>query len=322
MPSDGSNERKRHMRIFATGATGLVGPRLVERLLARGDQVVVLTRRPELARTKWGERVAVVAGDPNEPGPWQDAIADCDAVVHLAGEGIFNRRWNATFKERLRTSRLQGTANVVAALARHPRTSAGTPKVLASASAIGYYGPHGDEELTEATPPGDDFLARLCVEWERAARAATDHGVRVVLLRFGIILDPSGGALAKLLTPFKLFVGGPVGSGRQVMSWIHGDDVVGLILFALDTAAANGPLNVTAPAPVTNRQFGHALGRVLHRPSFLPTPAFALRLMLGESAHIVTTGQRVLPRQAQELGYRFQFAQLDAALRDLLGAKA
>lgn len=310
------------MRVFTTGATGLVGTRLVEQLRTRGDQVAVLTRRPEAARAKWGEHVAVVAGDPNEPGPWQDAVADCDAVVHLAGEGIFNRRWNAAFKERLRSSRLCGTANVVAALARHPRTPSGTPKVLANASAIGYYGPHGDEELTETAPSGDDFLARLCVEWESAAQAATAHDVRVVRLRIGIVLDPKGGALAKLLTPFKLCAGGPVGSGRQYMSWIHADDVVGLILFALDTAAANGPLNLTAPAPVTNREFGHVLGRVLHRPSFVPTPAFALRLALGESAYIVTTGQRVLPRRAQELGYRFQFPRLETALQDLLGKKA
>jgi uncharacterized protein (TIGR01777 family) len=188
--------------------------------------------------------------------------------------------------------------------------------VLVNASAIGYYGPRGDEELDEDSPPGDDFLARLCVQWEQAARQAEALGVRVVIHRIGIALDKEAGPLRKLLTPFKLGSGGPAGSGRQSMSWIHHADLTGLQLFALDDANAQGPINATAPQPVTNKDFGKALGRALHRPSFLPTPGFALRLLLGEVATVVLTGQRVLPRRALGLGYRFRFADLDAALQD------
>jgi uncharacterized protein (TIGR01777 family) len=309
------------MRVFVTGGTGLVGTRLVRRLRERGDEVVLLTRRPAAA----GERFAdctVVEGDPMQAGPWMDAVADCDAVINLAGEGIFNRRWSDTFKALLRDSRVKSTEHVVQALAKNPRTPTGTAKVLANASAIGYYGFHKDEELDEGSPPGDDFLAQACVEWERAARAAESAGVRVVVVRIGVVLDKSGGALAKLLTPFKLFAGGPAGSGNQWMSWIHNDDLAGLFLLALDNSRAGGPLNATAPRPVTNRDFGKALGRALSRPSFMPTPAFALRLMLGEVADIITEGQKVLPRKALELGYAFRFPELDAALANILAGTA
>jgi uncharacterized protein (TIGR01777 family) len=199
--------------------------------------------------------------------------------------------------------------------------ASGAAKVLVNASAIGYYGPHGDEELTEASPAGNDTLAKLCIDWENAARAAEAQGVRVVMLRVGVVLDCEGGALQKMMTPFKMFVGGPVGSGKQYMSWIHHDDLVGLILLGLDDGRASGPLNGTAPRPVTNKEFAHALGRVLHRPSFMPTPAFALRMALGEVADVITTGQRVLPAKALELGYAFRFTDVDAALADLLAAK-
>ncbi|HZT79578.1 MAG TPA: TIGR01777 family oxidoreductase, partial [Gemmataceae bacterium] len=261
-------------------------------------------------------------GDPMRPGAWTDAVADCDAVIHLAGENIFGKRWGAAFKQLLHDSRVRGTENVVAALSRNPRTADGRPRVLVSASAIGWYGPHGDEELTEDAPPGDDFLARVCVDWERAARAAEPLGVRVALVRVGVVLDREGGALAQLLTPFKLGLGGPVGwtpwSGRQYLSWIHHADMVGLFLLALDNPGAAGPLNGTAPHPVTNREFGKALGRALHRPAFLPVPPLALRLMLGEVAHIVATGQRVLPKRPLALGYAFRFPTIDAALADIL----
>jgi hypothetical protein len=190
--------------------------------------------------------------------------------------------------------------------------------VLVSASAIGYYGPHDDEEMTEESPGGTDFLARVCIDWEKAAQPATVHGVRLVLLRTGVVLDKAGGALAKMLTPFKMCVGGPIGSGKQWMSWIHNEDEVGLILFAIDHPEINGPLNAVAPRPVTNKDFGHALGKVLGRPSFMPTPAFALRVMLGESAQIITKGQKVLPKKALAAGYAFKFPEVEAALRDLL----
>ena len=306
------------MRIFLMGGTGLVGSRLIERLRQRQDEIILLTRRPDVGREKLGGGGTVVEGDPMTAGPWTDRAADCDAVINLVGENIFGRRWNADFKKLLYDSRIKSTENIVQALTKQPRTAAGAAKVLVNASAIGYYGPRGDEELTEDSPPGDDFLAQICIDWEKAARAAEPAGVRVAILRTGIVLDPAGGPLRKMLTPFKMFVGGPVGSGRQWMSWVHHEDVVGLYLLALDNAEARGPLNATAPHPLTNRDFSKALGRALGRPSFLPTPKFALRAVLGGVAGLVTTGQRVLPKRALGLGYAFKFPDIDAALADVL----
>jgi uncharacterized protein (TIGR01777 family) len=306
------------MSIFVTGATGLVGRRLVRRLQERGDQAVILTRRAGHARELFGNNTAVVEGDPMRPGPWMDAIADCDAVIHLAGENVFARRWSADFKKLLHDSRTLSTQHVVEALRRRPLRADGQSKVLVNASAIGYYGPHGDEELTEDSAPGSDFLAQLCIEWEQAARAAESAGVRVAIVRVGVVLDSEGGALAKMLTPFRLFAGGPVGTGRQWMSWIHYADLVNLFLFAADNAQARGALNGTALNPVTNREFSKTLGRVLHRPSFVWTPRLALRVALGEVADILATGQRVLPKRALELGYSFQYPVLDAALARIL----
>lgn len=306
------------MRTLIAGGTGLVGSRLVGGLLERSRPVTVLTRRPEVARQKWGESCAIVAGDPMQPGAWMDALADCDGVVNLVGEGIFNHRWTAAFKELLRTSRILSTRHIVAALAKNPHNAAGEPKVLVNASAIGYYGPSGDQELTEESPPGHDTLAELCVEWEKEAQAATASGLRVVVLRVGVVLDREGGALKKMILPFKMFMGGKTGSGKQWVSWIHHEDLVGMILLALDEARASGPMNGTAPHPLPNGDFARALGRALHRPSFMPTPAFALRLMLGQVAGVITTGQRVLPRKALEWGYVFKFPDIDAALSDAL----
>lgn len=306
------------MRILIAGGTGLVGTRLVKRLQEAQHQPVVLTRRPDAARQKWGDAVAVVAGNPTEKAAWMDRVADCDAVVNLTGEHIFARRWNAEFKEILRTSRVNSTENVIEALAKNPRRADGTAKVLVNASAIGYYGPRGDEELTEASPPGSDAQANLCLAWERAASAAADKGIRLVIVRIGVVLDREGGALKQMLPPFKMFVGGKVGSGRQYVSWIHHDDLAGLIAFALDNAQASGPMNGTAPNPVTNAELAKAIGRVLGRPSFMPAPAFALRLALGEVADVVTTGQRVMPQKAREWGYQFKFTDIDSALRDVL----
>jgi uncharacterized protein (TIGR01777 family) len=306
------------MRILIAGGTGLVGSRLVRRLLERGDQLAVLTRRPDVAREKWGDACTVVAGDPVQVGTWMDAVGDCAAVVNLVGEGVFKRRWRSGFKELLRTSRVESTANIVAALARNPRRPDATPRVLVNASAIGYYGPHGDEELDESAPPGDDTLARLCIDWEKASAAAAGHGIRTVIVRVGVVLDRAGGALKQMLLPFKMFMGGKVGSGRQWVSWIHHEDLVGLILLGLDNPRASGPMNGTAPNPVTNKELAKALGRALHRPSFMPTPRLALRVLLGEVAGLVTTGQRVLPRKALEWGYSFKFPEIDAALRDVL----
>jgi uncharacterized protein len=305
------------MRVFITGGTGMIGTRLVRHLRGRHD-VVVLTRHPAKAHERLESGCTIVEGDPTQAGGWMESVGECDAVVNLAGENIFNHRWNDEVKTAIRDSRVRGTENVVQALARAPRDAAGRPKVLVNASAVGYYGPHGDEELTEADLAGDDFLACVCVDWENAARAAEPLGVRVVSIRTGVVLDKEGGALAKLLTPFKWFVGGTVGSGRQWMSWVHHADLIGLYAFALDNGQLTGPVNATAPNPVTNKEFSKALGRALGRPSFLWTPEFALQLMLGEVAGLVTTGQRVLPTKATALGYTFRFGGLDEALRDIL----
>jgi uncharacterized protein (TIGR01777 family) len=307
------------MQVFVTGGTGLIGARLVRRLMERRDRPVVLTRREATAEKLFGKSCRIVEGDPMKAGPWQDVASECDAAVNLAGENLFNHRWNDQFKTLMTDSRLQTTAHVVEALGRKPRREDGTPKVLVNASAIGYYGPHGDEELTEESAPASDFLANLCVQWEKAARTVETFGVRCALTRIGVVLDKQGGVLAKLRTPFYLGMGGPVGDGRQWMSWIHHEDMTGVLLLALDNNEAVGPLNGTAPNPVTNRDFSTALGKALHRPSFMPTPGFVLRAMLGESADVITTGQRVLPKKTIALGYQYKFPTIDAALADIVG---
>lgn len=305
------------MRIFITGGTGLIGTRLVRRLRQRHDDVLVLTRRANETRERLGADCTIVEGDPTQAGEWISAVDNCDAVINLAGENIFHHRWSEDVKALIRDSRVKSTDNVVQALAKRSRSSSASQSVLINASAVGIYGPHGDETITEDDPPGNDFLARCCTDWEQAARLAESLGVRVAMIRTGVVLDKAGGALAQMLTPFKFFVGGPVGSGRQWMSWIHHEDLVGIYMLALDDASAVGPINGTAPSPVTNKEFSHALGKALHRPSFLPTPKFALRLMLGEVANVVTTGQRVLPAKATRLGYPFRFPDINGSLEDI-----
>lgn len=303
------------MRVTVTGATGLIGAKLVAALLARGDEVTVLSRDPAKARDALGHAVAAVAWDPSSGPAPADALAGRDGVVHLAGEPVA-QRWNDEVKARIRDSRATGTRNLVAGLeAADPR-----PGVLVSASAVGYYGPHGDERVTEETPPGSDFLAGVCITWEHEAVAAADLGVRVARIRTGVVLDPDGGALAKMLPPFKLGAGGPVAGGRQYMPWIHADDLVALYLAALDGGEAwSGPLNGSAPTPVTNADFSKALGRALHRPAVAPVPRLALKLLYGEMEQIVTTGQRAVPAKPQELGFTYRHPQLEEALRAALG---
>ncbi len=307
------------MNVFVMGGTGLIGTSLIGRLNERDDRVVLLTRRPAHAQERWGKQCTIVEGDPMKAGPWMDAVKDCDAVVNLVGESIFARRWNPEFIALLRSSRIQSTENAVRALNQNPKTSAGNPKVLVNASAIGYYGPRGDEELTEEGLTGNDTLARVAGEWEQAARSAEASGVRVALIRIGVVLDKGGGALAQMLPPFKFGVGGPIGSGKHWFSWIHIDDMVGILLLALDHPRAAGPINGTAPHPVTNKEFSKALGRALHRPAILPMPPFMLRLLLGQVAEILTTGQRVIPAKALSLGYQFKFPNIEGALANLLG---
>jgi uncharacterized protein (TIGR01777 family) len=317
------------MRVFITGGTGLIGRSLVARLRDRGDTAVVLSRRADEVRSDPALAGAeVVAGDPTRPGAWCDDLARCDAVIHLAGQPVFGRRWTDAVKRAIRDSRVEGTNTVVDAIAK--AGDAG-PRVLVSASAIGYYGPHGDEELTENSPPGDDFLARVGVEWEAAAHRAEAPGRRVAIVRVGVVLDRSEGALGVLTPIFKWVPGGaaPVGSGdgllgsgRQWMSWIHRDDIVGIFLMALDNPAASGPLNGTAPEPERNVDFSQALASALHRP-MLPVgpPDFLLRMILGDVAQVVTRGQKVAPDRARELGYHFLFPSLPAALADIFGAE-
>ena len=251
-----------------------------------------------------------------EPAPTA-ALAGRDAVVHLAGENVA-QRWTAGAKRAIRESRVTGTRHLVQGIA--PLGDAERPRVLVSASAIGYYGARGDEPIDEEASAGEDFLAQTCSAWEAEAVAAEQFGVRVVRVRTGVVLAPDGGALGKMLTPFKLGVGGPVAGGRQYISWIHTDDLMGIVLAAIDSEQWHGPVNATAPDPQRNRDFSKALGRALHRPSLLPIPGAALRLLYGEMSEIVTTGARVLPAKALVLGYEFRYPQLDSALVAALGA--
>jgi uncharacterized protein len=298
------------VRVAVTGATGTIGRALVEALLDRGDAVTVLTRNPARAAGTLPDTHAVEWRDlVSEPAP-ADALNGRDAVVHLAGEPIA-QRWNADVKRRIQESRELGTRNLVAGL----RAAEARPRVLVSQSAVGYYGPRGDERLDESAPPGSDFLAGVVVSWEREARAAEELGLRVVNTRTGVVLSESGGALARMLPPFKLGMGGPVAGGRQYMPWIHLDDVVGVMLRAIDDDSLSGAINLAAPEPVTNKELSRTLGRVLVRPAITPVPGFALRLLYGDMASIVTSGQRAVPARLTELGYEFKHPQLHEALR-------
>jgi uncharacterized protein (TIGR01777 family) len=303
------------LRVFVTGATGFVGRPLVAALLARGDSVVALSRSASAA-ARLGPRVEVLIGDPTVAGAWMEALAGCDGAVNLAGESLMVRRWSAEQKRRIRDSRVLTTRNLVQAL-----RAAGRGAPLVSASAIGYYGPRGDDPVDESAEAGDGFLAEVCAAWEREAEALAGE-TRVARVRIGLVLGRGGGALPRLTTPFRLFAGGPVGTGRQWVSWIHLDDVVGLLQFALDDARVEGAMNASAPGPVTMRELARTLGRALNRPAWLPVPGLAVRLALGEAAETVLTGQRVLPVRAQRLGYRFKFERLDDALADLVGKGA
>jgi uncharacterized protein (TIGR01777 family) len=279
----------------------MIGGAIVDALRARGDEVTVLSRS-----TNW-------PAPKQDPAP-AEALRGRDAVVNLLGENI-DQRWSDEAKAEIRDSRVLGTRNLVAGLQALPEAE--RPRVLVSQSGVGYYGARGDEEVTEEEPPGDDFLARVCAEWEAEALAAAQHGVRVVVMRTGVVLSPSGGALGRMLPFFKAGLGGPIAGGRQYMPWIHEDDVVGGVVFALDTAALNGAVNLTGPDPVTNKQFSRTLGRVLRRPAFAPVPAPMMKLMYGERAVFVITGQRAVPAKLRQAGYPFEHAELEEALRDV-----
>jgi uncharacterized protein len=302
------------VRVAVSGATGTIGSALVRELRERGDEVTALSRDAERASVTLGVPAAEWAEPKQEPPP-ASTLSGHDAVVHLIGETIA-QRWSDEAKREIRESRVLTTRNLVAGL--RALTEADRPRVLVSQSGAGFYGARGDEPVDESAAPGDDFVALMVVDWEAEASAAAELGVRVALTRTGPVLS-EGGALGKMLPFFKLGLGGPVAGGSQYFPWVHLDDVVGALLFSLDTEAASGPLNVTAPEPVTNREFSRALGRVLNRPTFAPVPGLAVKTLYGEMAMIVTTGQRAIPARLIELGYQFRRPDLEDALRDATG---
>ena len=289
------------MKVLVTGATGFVGSRLSQRLRDAGHEVLVVSRSEGKGDFDWSE------------DGLRRGVDACDAIVNLAGENLFAKRWNPHQKQRLWSSRVEGTTRLAALAA------AKQPRCLVSASAVGWYGPHGDETLDENSPRGKDFLAELCLDWETATQAAIEAGVRTAIVRIGVVLGPGGGALQKMLPPFRLGVGGPLGNGRQWVSWVHVGDLADLIVFLIEHKTAYGVFNATAPNPVSMKELAGTLGHVLHRPTVFAVPAPMLKLALGEVSSILLTGQRVQPRRAQEAGFRFAHPELEGALRDVLG---
>ncbi|NEP09028.1 MAG: TIGR01777 family protein [Symploca sp. SIO2C1] len=302
------------MKVAITGATGFVGSRLVEQLLLKGHQPLILTRNQAKAVSAF-PNVEIVAYTPNQSGDWQKAIAGCDGVVNLAGEPIAETRWTPERKQEIFDSRKLGTKKIVEAIAEaEPK-----PAVLINASAIGYYGTSETASFDETSPSGNDFLAKVCQDWEAEAQQVKDVGVRLVILRLGIVLG-DGGALAKMIPPFQLFAGGPIGTGRQWFSWIHRDDLVNLIIEALTSPNMEGIFNATAPNPVRMSELCQTLGEVLHRPSWLPVPSFALEALLGEGAKVVLEGQQVLPKKTTSYGFKYQYPTAKQALTEILSS--
>lgn len=301
------------MRIFVVGGTGFIGSSLIPCLLAAGHTVTALVRSPGKAG-QLPAGVKAVAGDPATPGRWQEEIGRAEAIVNLAGHNIFTR-WTPTAKRLILESRLAATRNVVEAIS--PGAVAG--QTLINASAVGYFGFDDGTDKNETAPAGEDFLARVCVAWEQEALAASQKGVRVIVARIGIVLGKNGGALGQMLPAFRLGVAGRLGSGRQWFPWIHLDDLVAIFPFCLDHPEFSGPLNCCAPSPVRNEEFTRTLGRVLHRPTILPVPAWAVRLALGELGNVVLEGARMVPERLTRHGFPFRYPELEPALRNLVG---
>ena len=299
------------MKVAITGASGFIGSYLADRLWNQHHHLVLLSRKPpretHVTKQDW------VSWDPGTADGWEQSLDGVDGIFNLAGEPIAAKRWSDAEKERIRSSRVESTKALVHAIAKAKEK----PKFLINASAVGYYGPRGDETITEDSGPGNDFLSRVCVAWEEEARKAEAYGVRVVLVRTGIVLDQGKGALAKMVPPFKFFAGGPLGSGNQWMPWIHIEDQIGLLLFLLQNQNARGPFNATAPNPVTMAEFGKTLGDVLNRPSWATVPAGVLTLLVGEMAEMLLNGQRAVPQKALKLGYEFRYSTLMPALQSL-----
>lgn len=300
------------MKLLVTGASGFIGTALCQQLLEQGHSLTLFTRgSPPNANTgakRW------LHWTPGTLRSWESEMDGLDGVINLTGEPIAARKWTNTQRRRLEKSRVDATHVLVQACAKAPHK----PKFLINASAVGYYGPHGDEILTEEAPHGEDFLSLLCRDWEEEAIMAEQYGMRVVRLRTGIVLGPDGGALAKMMTPYRFYLGGPLGSGKQWMSWIHLEDQVRLVLHVISNPQASGAINATSPNPVQNEEFSRALGKALKRPSWFPAPAFALRMKLGALAEMLLTGQRVVPAAAQRLGFEFHYPDLPEALQACL----
>jgi hypothetical protein len=306
------------MKVVITGATGFVGSRLVERLTEAGHQVLIFTRNLEKGQRVFPKsaypQLEIVSYTPTQPGSWQEAIVGCDGVVNLAGAALADERWTPERKQEIIDSRVKLTENIVSAIAAaDPK-----PQVLVNASAVGYYGTSETATYDETSPSGDDFLAEVCQRWEAAANPVKESSTRLVIIRVGIVMG-MGGALEKMLTPFKLFAGGPLGDGNQWFSWIHRDDLVNLMIYSLTHPEVEGVYNGTAPNPVRMKEFCQTLGQVMNRPSWLPVPGFALEALLGDAAKLVLEGQQVLPKQTQQAGFEYQYPQLKPALTEILG---
>jgi uncharacterized protein (TIGR01777 family) len=299
------------MKIIITGGLGFIGTKLSIRLLESGHQVTIVDHSPK-PRPYTPQEARYVSADTMVPGAWQEEVENYDAVINLAGASIF-RRWNNDTKQLIYDSRILTTRNVVEAMPKEKGA------LLCSTSAVGYYGFRGDNQLTEEDSPGNDFLARVCVDWEREARKAAEKGVRVAITRFGIVLGRTGGVLGKMIPAFKKFVGGPLGSGKQWFSWIHIEDLLKAFLFVFENQDIHGPVNFCSPNPVRNRDLARALGKALSRPSFLTTPAIILRLVLGEFGSVLLEGQRVIPAKLVKYGFVFQYPEIMGALQEVVG---
>lgn len=306
------------MKIVLTGATGFIGTHLVKSLAKDGHELVVLSRNPDRVMDKLNVPLKAYAWDSTQPVP-QEALVGADAIIHLAGEGIAEKRWSKAQKEKILATRVEGTRHLVESIQKLPGKK---PSIFVGASAIGFYGPRGDETLTESSSAGEGYLSHVCQAWEKEVSPLEGMGLRTCLIRIGIVLGAEGGALKKMLPIFKTGMAGPLGNGKQWMSWIHVQDLVSLLKFAVTSEKAKGVLNGTAPEPVTNAEFTKVLASTLHRPAFLPAPAIAIKLAMGELATLVLDGQKVLPQRTREVGFTWSFPKLDAALADILKKKA
>lgn len=302
------------MKFVVTGGTGFIGTLLVRRLSQDAHSIVLLSRSASRSYRLNNADVRIVRWDPYAAGEWMHEINGAHTVINLVGKNVFEQRWNTTVKRQILDSRVIPTSLLVEAIARAEKK----PSLLISASAVGYYGDRKDDEITETSGPGDDFLADVVKQWEGAAYEAERYGVRVATPRIGLVLEKSGGMIGKMLLPFQLFAGGPIGSGKQFLPWIHMDDVVSGMLFPIEKKNFHGVYNLASPHPVTMNDFVRSFGNVLHRPAWLPVPNFALSILYGEGAKVILSGQRALPERLIDAGYSFSFSGIDEALRNIL----